>query len=134
MTVQLEGIDISTVDQGTGSWFVPIGCHAASGPVCEWESAPLLPTFPSYGEKPKSPVGGRTASPGTVETGKVGGGSGEINSPQPPPPPPPRLFLFLAMQKAHASQLELEATLTTIYTHSQWVELVREETILYKCK
>lgn len=74
MMVQLEGIGISTVNQVTGSWFVQTGCPAAIGLVSEWENAPLLPMSLSCEEKPWLPAGGRTASPGAVETGKVGAG------------------------------------------------------------
>lgn len=72
MTVQLGVIGISIVNRVTGSWFVQTGCPAAIGLVGGQESAPLLHMSPSCEEKPSLAVGGKTASPGAVETGKVG--------------------------------------------------------------
>lgn len=72
MTVQSEAIGISTVNQVTGCWSAQTGCPVVVGLVLGREIPPLRPTSPSCEGKPLLPAGGRTASPGAVETGKLG--------------------------------------------------------------
>lgn len=74
MTVPLEVIGISNVNRVTGCWFARTGCPAVIGPAGERETSLLLPMSPSCEEKPLLPAMGRIASPGAVETGKVGAG------------------------------------------------------------
>lgn len=76
MTVQSEVIGISSVNRVTGCWFGQTGCPLVIGSIGAQKSwsFPLTLTSPSCEEKAWLPAGGRTASPGAVETGKPGAG------------------------------------------------------------
>lgn len=74
MTVQSEVIGISSVNWVMGCWFGRTGYLLVIGPIGAQKSWSFPLTFPSCEEKAWLPAGGRTASPGAVETGKPGAG------------------------------------------------------------
>lgn len=69
-TAQLEVTDISAANQVMGCWSAQIGCLGAIGPIGEQT---CLPLFMLLSCEENSPLGGggRTASHGVAETGKL---------------------------------------------------------------
>lgn len=74
MTAQSEDSGISTVNQVMGCWSGQTGSPAATGPVVGQEIQSHPPMSLSCEEKLLLHAGGKTASPGAAETGKLGAG------------------------------------------------------------
>lgn len=67
--VQLEATDISTVNLVMECWFAQTACPAGIGAADARQTSPPPLMSLSYEERPLLLAGGRTASPGAVETG-----------------------------------------------------------------